>query len=92
MSRISTEAAIQEILTRMETGRFKVFADCKPLFDELRKYHRRQGKIVKIHDDVLDAMRYSALSVGRFGVPKGELKMPELYGRHPISLTHDWDI
>ena len=85
------EPGIMEILERMRTGRFKVFADCKDLFTEFRKYHRKNGKIVKQADDILDAMRYSAMSVQRFGVAKGELKMPELYGKHVLSLAPDYD-
>lgn len=85
------EPGIMEILERMRTGRFKVFADQKRWFEEFRKYHRKAGKIVKVHDDVLDATRYSAMSVQRFGVAKGELKMPEVYGRHAISLAPDYD-
>ena len=85
------EPGIMEILERMRTGRFKVFADCKDLFTEFRKYHRKNGKIVKQADDILDAMRYSAMSVQRFGVSKGELKMPELYGKHALSLAPDYD-
>ena len=86
------EPGIMEILERMRTGRFKVFADQKDFFDEFRRYHRKQGKIVKEHDDLIDAVRYAALSVQRFGVSKAELKMPEVYGRHGVSLTEDWDI
>jgi phage terminase large subunit-like protein len=86
------EPGIMEMLERMRTGRLKVFADQKDFFDEFRRYHRKQGKIVKEHDDLLDAVRYAALSVQRFGVSKAELKMPEVYGRHGVSLTEDWDI
>ena len=85
------EPGIMEILERMRTGRFKVFADQKDFFDEFRRYHRKQGKIVKDHDDLLDAVRYAALSVQRFGVTKAELKMPEVYGRHGVSLAPDYD-
>lgn len=46
---------------------------------------------MKEHDDLLDAVRYAALSVQRFGVTKAELKMPEVYGRHGVSLAPDYD-
>lgn len=61
------EPGILEILERMRTGRFKVFSDLKDWFDEFRRYHRKNGKIVKEFDDVMDATRYSAISVARFG-------------------------
>jgi len=89
---IFVEPGLMEILERMRTGRFKVFADIKDVFNEFRRYHRKQGKVVKEFDDLLDAVRYAALSVQRFGVSKGELRLPEVYGKHVISLTPDWDI
>lgn len=55
MSRISTEAAIQEILTRMEGGRFKVFAHLAKWFEEFRMYHRKDGVLVKVRDDLMTA-------------------------------------
>lgn len=85
------EPGIMELLERMRTGRFKVFADIKDFFDEFRRYHRKKGKIVKEHDDLLDAVRYAALSVQRFGVSKGELRLPEVYGKHALSLAPDYD-
>lgn len=66
------EPGIMEILQRMKTGRFKVFKTCGRVFEELRRYHRKDGKIVKKFDDTLDAMRYSALSVIGRGVSAGE--------------------
>ena len=86
------EPGIMELLERMRTGRLKVFADQRDFFEELRMYHRKNGKIVKEKDDLLDAFRYCALSVQRFGIQKGELKLPELYGNRGLSLTEDWDI
>lgn len=56
----------------MKTGRFKVFSTCGRFFEELRRYHRKDGKIVKEFDDTMDATRYSALSVIGRGVSEGE--------------------
>lgn len=55
------EVGIQEILSRMETGRFKVFSHLKEWFDEWRMYHRKDGKIVKLNDDLMDATRYAVM-------------------------------
>lgn len=66
------EPGLMDILQRMRTGRFKVFSSCGRLFEELRQYHRKDGKIVKRGDDIMDAMRYSALSVINRGVSAGE--------------------
>lgn len=62
-SRISTEAGIQEILTRMTTGRFKVFAHLADWFEEFRLYHRENGLIVKIRDDLLSATRIGIMDL-----------------------------
>lgn len=55
------EVGIQEILSRMETGRFKVFSTLKDWFDEWRMYHRKDGKIVKFNDDLMSATRYAVM-------------------------------
>ncbi len=55
------EVGIQEILSRVETGRFKVFSTCKEWFDEWRMYHRKDGQIVKLNDDLMDATRYAVM-------------------------------
>lgn len=61
VSRVSVEAGIQDILTRMQTDRFKVFSHLSDWFEEFRLYHREDGKIVKVYDDLLDATRYALM-------------------------------
>ncbi len=56
------EPGIMNILQRMKTGRIKVFSTCPRVFEEMRRYHRKDGKIVKKFDDTVDAMRYSVQS------------------------------
>ena len=68
----SREYGIEEMRIRMLEGKLKVFSTCPELLNELASYHRDDnGKIVKKDDDVVDAARYSILSViaGR-GKPK----------------------
>lgn len=62
------EPGIMEITQRMKTGRFKIFNTCHKIFEEMREYHRKEGKIVKKNDDSVDAMRYAAMSVTHRGV------------------------
>lgn len=57
----SVDAGILEMLDRMQTGRWKVFASLNDWFAEFRMYHREDGKIVKIDDDLLDASRYALM-------------------------------
>lgn len=66
------EPGLMDILQRMKTGRFKVFSTCGKFFEEMRRYHRKDGRVVKRDDDVLDAARYSALSVINRGISEGE--------------------
>jgi phage terminase large subunit-like protein len=60
------EAGVMEILIRMQTGRFKVFATgCEAFFDEFRIFHRKDGRIVAQKDDVLSAVRYGLSMMDR---------------------------
>jgi len=54
------EAGLMELLTRMETGRFKVFSNCVKWLEELRMYHRKNGLIIRERDDLMSATRYAA--------------------------------
>lgn len=62
----STEAGIEEMRERMETGRFKVAAHLSDWFEEFRLYHRKDGLIVKLRDDLMSATRV-AIMAKRFG-------------------------
>ena len=59
----SVEAGIMDMLTRMEQGRFRVFNTLYDWFEEFRLYHRKDGKIVKIRDDLMSATRYATMSL-----------------------------
>ena len=61
----SVEQGVYEIRERMLNGTFKVFRGIRVFFDEFLQYHRDDnGKIVKIRDDVLDAVRYAYMMRG----------------------------
>lgn len=51
------EAGIFDMLERMQTGRLKVFSTEDLWFEEMRMYHRKDGKIVKERDDLMSATR-----------------------------------
>jgi hypothetical protein len=55
------EAGILEMLERMQTGRWKVFASCGMWFGEFRLYHRVNGLIVKLQDDLISSSRYGMM-------------------------------
>lgn len=55
------EPVILDILERMRTGRFKVFSNLNEWFEEFRSYHRKDGKIVAVRDDILKATFYAVM-------------------------------
>jgi hypothetical protein len=63
------EAGIQEMLERMQTGKFRVFSNLNDWFEEFRLYHRKDGLIVKENDDIISATRY-AYMMRRFATLK----------------------
>jgi hypothetical protein len=67
---MGVEAGIFEMLERMQTGRWKVFRHLADWFEEFRVYHRRNGKLVKLADDLISASRY-AMMMRRFAAPAG---------------------
>ena len=69
---LSTYAGVKEMDERMKTGRFKVADHLHDFFEEYRNYHYKDGKINKIKDDILSAVRV-AIMMKRFAraVPLG---------------------
>ena len=59
----SVEAGVMEMLTRFQTKRLKIFENQGKLMEELRMYHRKEGKIVPMNDDVISALRYAVMSL-----------------------------
>jgi phage terminase large subunit-like protein len=55
------EAGVTEMLDRMNTGRLQVFSHLAPWFEEFNLYHRKDGLIVKLGDDLLSATRYAVM-------------------------------
>jgi phage terminase large subunit-like protein len=74
---VSVEAGIMEMLIRMESGCFKVFADLNDWFEEFRLYHRKDGKVVKERDDLMAATRYGVMM----------LRFAECLPRRPVSFS-----
>ncbi len=74
------EAGLMEMLDRMQSGRFKVFKHLADWFEEFRMYHRKDGKIVKMDDDLLSATRY-AVMMKRHAIYKPKPNKPIAYRR-----------
>lgn len=56
-----TEAGVLELGTRASTARLKVAAHLSDWFEEYRFYHRKDGLIVKVRDDLLSATRIGVM-------------------------------
>ena len=76
---VSVNIGIVQLNRLFKTGQLRIFSDLYEVFEELRQYHTRKvGKdetvqIVKIKDDILDAIRY-AFMMRREAVYKYELE------------------
>jgi hypothetical protein len=57
------EAGVNAMLERVQTGRFKVFGHLEQWFEEFRTYHRKDGVVVKEHDDLLSATRVALMEL-----------------------------
>lgn len=55
------EAGVSMMLERMQSRRLRVFSHLTEWFDEMRMYHRKDGIIVKLDDDLLSATRYGLM-------------------------------
>lgn len=79
----SVEAGILDLLERMITGRLKIFDHLDDVRQELRLYHRDKGKIVKLMDDLLDAIRYGRMML-RFAVVPVTKNKPLTYPKRKV--------
>lgn len=69
------EAGVMQMLDRMQTGRFRVSAACHHWWREFRLYHRKDGLIVKLNDDVISASRYALMCLDKAKVAGGRAKV-----------------
>lgn len=58
----STEAGIMEMDERFRTGRLKVAKHLTEWFQEYTNYHRKDGLLVKKHDDLMSATRIAVMA------------------------------
>ena len=61
----STEAVVELLRHRMQTGRFKAFKHLDSFWQEVSTYHRKDGLLVKERDDILSAL-YKCVMMLRF--------------------------
>ncbi len=68
----SVEAGLMMMLDRMQTGRLKVAKHLADWWEEYRLYHREDGKIVKLQDDLMSATRYGLMMLRHAKLPTTE--------------------
>jgi len=84
------EAGITDMYERMETGRWKVFAHLADWFEEFELYHRKDGLIVKLNDDLISASRY-ALMMKRYAIARPRARPIEINaGEGRRGGEHGW--
>lgn len=69
----SFENGITEMDLRLESGRLKVAAHLAEWFDEYQGYHRKDGLVVKIDDDLMSATRNGIMDI-RFAKPPKDFR------------------
>lgn len=58
----SVDAGIQEVLSRLNDGKLKVFSTCQKWLDEFRTYaYDEKLKLKKVNDHLMDATRYAVV-------------------------------
>jgi len=89
----SREAAVAQISLRMSTGRWKVAAHLGDWFEEYRSYHRKDGLIVKLNDDLMSASEKLPM-MQRFAkvVPMGKAPDPRGRGQGDQAKDVDFDL
>lgn len=64
------EAGIKDMEERFGSGRLQIAAHLSEAFDEYQGYHRENGLVVKIDDDILSAVRVLCMDIRHAQVPE----------------------
>ncbi len=80
------EPIVDEVYERMCTGRFKVFSTLSQWFEEKRSYHRKDGRIVDVRDDILKATFYALMMLRYSSIP-GSYAARRAIPQNPISTA-----
>lgn len=83
------EAAIQETLTRMQTGRLKVDENLHQWFEEFRLWHYKDGKPVTEREDLMKATHYLLMMLRYAKAFEDEPKKVDRYSK-PQKSTTSW--
>jgi phage terminase large subunit-like protein len=81
------EPIVEEILERMATGRFKVFSNLTDWFEEKRSYHRKDGRLAIVRDDILKATFYCCLMRRRWVPATSAYQVHRPQPQNPIATS-----
>lgn len=59
----SVESGYIKMLDMMRQGMLKISPSCVEIFKEILMFHRKDGKLVKVNDDCLSALRYAIMMI-----------------------------
>ncbi|MGW6085154.1 phage terminase large subunit family protein, partial [Bacillus subtilis] len=86
----SVEPGLFELYDLMRRGKFRVFSGLRDFFEEYNFYHRdEKGKIVKVRDDILDAVRY-AYMMRRYAIRYADIKNPPVEEDVYVPSSSGW--
>lgn len=86
------EAGITEMEERLASGRLRVAPHLVEWFDEYQGYHRKDGLVVKVDDDLMSATRVLCMDI-RFARAAAEFKQASGYfAPTPIAVGTDFDV
>jgi phage terminase large subunit-like protein len=91
---VSTEAGVLEMNEREQSGRLKYAAHLSDILEERRFYHRKEGQIVKLKDDLLSALRIAVMAK-RFARQVGlggKSAERDPWGEAPVAAGVDFEI
>ena len=80
------EAGLMDMLDRMQTGRLKVAKHLADWWEEFRLYHRKDGKLVKVGEDLMSATRVGLMML-RFAKVNVKAKEKPLPTYRPTDRT-----
>lgn len=83
------EAGIAELLDRMQTGRLFIFSHLADWFEEFNLYHRKEGLIVKLNDDLMSATRYAMMMRRHACIQAKKMAPPNFEQKFPSASRAD---
>jgi hypothetical protein len=84
----SVEAGLLDMLGRMKTARLKVFEHLGDWFQEFEAYHRVNGLVIKLDDDLMSATRIAIMML-RHARPAAGLEAGTWYPADGAALARD---